>query len=140
MGPLLAFARLFGSVRRGLWVAGGLLAVAVGGLGIVVPGLPTTPLFILAAWCFSRSSPRLEQWVLDLRGIGPLVRDHRAGLGIPRRIKVLAISMMATGVVVSTTIGVDGWPARIGIVALGVAGFAYVTFGVPTRERVVAGR
>ena len=121
-----------------LWITAGLLAAAIGGLGVVVPGLPTTPFFILAAWCFSRSSPRLEQWVLDLPGVGPLVRDHRSGLGVPRRVKVLAISMMATAVALSTTLAVDTWPIRAAIIALGVAGFAYVGFRIPTRERVLA--
>ena len=72
----------------------GWLAVALGGLGVVVPGLPTTGFFVLAAACFARSSPRFERWVLSLPTIGPLVRDHRAGLGMPRRAKVLAIGMM----------------------------------------------
>ena len=42
--------------------------------------------FTVAAYCFGKSSPRFEQWVLDLPTIGPMVRDHRAGLGMPRRI------------------------------------------------------
>ena len=77
------------TVRAG-WLAVGLVCVGLGGLGIVVPGLPTTVFFIAAAACFSKSSPRLEAWVLGLRGVGPMVRDHRAGLGMPRRAKVLA--------------------------------------------------
>ena len=79
---------------RWVWFLGGWLAVALGGIGIVVPGLPTTVFFIIAAWCFSRSSPRFEQWVLDLPKIGPMVRDHRAGLGMPRRAKAWAVGTM----------------------------------------------
>jgi uncharacterized membrane protein YbaN (DUF454 family) len=132
--------RLVDGLRRGVWLVAGILAVAIGGLGVIVPGLPTTPFFIVAAWCFSRSSPRLEQWVLDLKGIGPLVRDHRSGLGVPRRVKVLAISMMAVAVTLSATIAVQTTVPRLAIVGLGLAGFAYVTFVIPTRERVLAGR
>ena len=76
--------------RLGL-LALGWIAVALGGLGVFVPGLPTTGFFVLAAACFARSSPRFEQWVLGLPKVGPLVRDHRAGLGMPRRAKVVAI-------------------------------------------------
>lgn len=132
--------RLLDGLRRGVWLVAGVLAVGVGGLGVIIPGLPTTPFFIVAAWCFSRSSPRLEQWVLDLRGIGPLVRDHRSGLGVPRRVKVLAISMMAVAVTLSTAIAVDTLALRLVIVGLGVAGFSYVAFAIPTRERVLAER
>ncbi|MFP5369482.1 MAG: YbaN family protein, partial [Actinomycetes bacterium] len=92
-------------VRSGLsrvvWLAVGMVAVGLGGIGIVVPGLPTTVFFIVAASCFARSSPRFEQWVLDLPRIGPLVRDHRAGLGMPRRVKVVALSMMWAAILLS---------------------------------------
>ena len=123
-----------------LWFVGGLLCVGLGGLGIVVPGLPTTVFFIVAAACFSRSNKRFERWVLDLPRIGPLVRDHRAGLGMPRRAKVLAV---ATILVVATASGVFAIRNRaVGgiVVAVGVIGALYVAFRVPTRERVVAER
>src|SRR5690554_5711697 len=58
---------------RALWFVGGWVAVGVGGLGVVVPGLPTTGFLIIAASCFPRSSPRFEQWVLDLPRFGPMV-------------------------------------------------------------------
>ena len=74
-----------GSVLRWLWFGLGWVAVAIGSIGIVVPGLPTTVFFIIAAACFSRSSPRFEQWVLTRPGVGPMVRDYRAGLGMPRQ-------------------------------------------------------
>ena len=79
---------------RGCWFVAGWLAVGLGGIGIVVPGLPTTAFFIAAAWCFGRSSPRFERWVLGLPHIGPMVRNYRDGLGMPRRAKVAALSMM----------------------------------------------
>ena len=69
--------------------------VGIGTIGIVVPGLPTTVFFIVAAACFSRSSPRFEQWVLDRPGIGPMVRDYRSGLGMPRKAKTAAIASIA---------------------------------------------
>jgi len=42
----------------------GITALIIGGIGIVLPLVPTVPLFILAAYCFARSSPRLEQWLI----------------------------------------------------------------------------
>lgn len=121
-----------------LWFAGGLLSVGIGGVGVVVPGLPTTVFFIIAAACFSRSSPRFEQWVLNLPKIGGTVRDYRAGLGMPRRSKVIAVAMIAAMSAASAVLagGALGW----GVAALGLAGALYVTFRVPTRERVLAAR
>jgi uncharacterized protein len=132
------------TVRRGpfawLWFTGGLLSVGLGSLGVIVPGLPTTVFFIVAAACFARSSPRFEQWVLNLPRIGPLVRDHRAGLGMPRRAKVVAVTMI---LLVATASGVFAIGNRLiggGVILLGLIGAAYVLFRVPTREQVLARR
>ena len=118
---------------RLLWVAAGLVCVGIGGLGIIVPGLPTTVFFIAAAACFARSHPRLEQWVLDLPRVGPMVRDYRAGLGMPRRAKTFAVG----SIVVFTSIAVvviDPTWLRIGIAVFGATGVAYVLLRVKTRD------
>jgi uncharacterized membrane protein YbaN (DUF454 family) len=129
-----------GPIARAGWLAAGLVAVAVGAIGIVVPGLPTTVFFIVAAWCFSRSSPRLERWVLNLPRIGPMVGDYRAGLGMPRRAKAVAISMIAVFVTLSVVLFIGSWPWRLVVVSLGAIGVAYITLRVPTRERVLERR
>jgi uncharacterized membrane protein YbaN (DUF454 family) len=129
-------------VRRGparwLWFLGGLLAVGLGSLGVIVPGLPTTVFFIVAAACFARSNPRLEQWVLNLPRIGRMVRDYRAGLGMPRRAKVLAVTMIVAVAGASSVFAIENRLIGGGVVALGLIGAAYVLFRVPTRERVLA--
>lgn len=82
----------YAPVVRWLWLAAGLVCVGLGGIGIVVPGWPTTIFFILAAGAFTRSSPRLESWVLGLPGVGAAVRDYREGHGMPRRAKIVAVT------------------------------------------------
>jgi uncharacterized membrane protein YbaN (DUF454 family) len=118
-------------LRRATWILAGLTCVAVGSIGIIVPGLPTTVFFIAAAWCFARSSPRLEQWVLGLPKIGPAVRRYRAGLGMPRRAKYWAIGSI---VVFSTISAVVVGMLTFTIVVLAVAaiGVWYVGWRVPT--------
>ena len=122
--------------RLGL-LALGWVAVALGGLGIVVPGLPTTGFFVLAAACFARSSPRFERWVLGLPKIGPLVRDHRAGLGMPRQAKVVAIAMMLTACSLSSL--ALGSPLLAGVImGAGLVGTWCVGWRIPTREHMLA--
>lgn len=126
-------------LNRVLYLSAGLVCVGVGGAGMVVPGLPSTIFFIGAAACFTRSSPRLEQWVLGLPGVGPLVRDHRAGLGMPRRAKVVAISMMwAFSALAAAT--VPSRPFGATVLALAGIGTWYIARRVPTRERELARR
>lgn len=119
-------------VRAG-WFAAGWVSVAIGGVGVVVPGLPTTVFFIVAAYSFGKSSPRFEQWVLDLPKIGPMVQDHRDGLGMPRRIKAIAISMMWTAIAVSAVLLRDRWAIGIGVAMLGIVGTWYIVARVPTK-------
>lgn len=121
---------------RWVWFVAGWVAVAIGAIGVVVPGLPTTVFFIIAASCFARSSPRFERWVLNLPKVGPLVRDHRAGLGMPRRAKFWAVGTMLVFAGASAVMA--GHPAvSLSIVGLAAIGAWYVTYRVPTRERVL---
>jgi uncharacterized membrane protein YbaN (DUF454 family) len=126
------------TLARGAWLALGFACVGLGTLGVIVPGLPTTVFFLAAAGCFSRSSPRFEQWVLDLPGVGPMVRDARQGLGMPRRAKRVAITMIWVAIGASMLALWGTWWATVAVVVLGAAGTAYIALKVPTRERVLA--
>jgi uncharacterized membrane protein YbaN (DUF454 family) len=117
-----------------LWFGAGWCAVGIGGVGVVVPGLPTTIFFIAAASCFAKSSPRFEQWVLDLPRIGPMVRDHRAGLGMRRRAKVWAIGTMLLFAGASAIFFVDHVAISAVILAAVAVGVWYVGWRVPTRH------
>lgn len=83
--------------QRAAWAAAGCLALALGVAGIFLPLLPTTPFVLLAAFCFSRGSTRIERWLLAHPRFGPMVQDWRANRAVPRRAKQLASLMMAFG-------------------------------------------
>ena len=50
-------------------------SLALGLVGIVVPGLPTVPFVLLAAWAAARGSTKLHRWLLAHRQFGPMIRD-----------------------------------------------------------------
>jgi len=125
---------------RWAWFVAGWIAVAIGSIGIVVPGLPTTVFFIVAAYAFSRSSPRFEAWVLSRPVVGQLVADHRAGLGMPRAAKYWAVGSIVFFSTLSAVLLRDRPLISLAIGALGAVGVAYVLFRVPVRERVLADR
>src|SRR5690606_12798071 len=79
------------------WLALGLMLVGLGFIGAFVPLMPTTIFLILAAACFTRSSPRLEAWLLNHLPFGPTRRAWRAGGAVPRRAKIAACLGMAVG-------------------------------------------
>lgn len=115
---------------RAVWVPIGLGCVAIGGIGIVVPGLPSTIFFIGAAAAFSKSSPRLEAWLLALPAVGKLVDNHRRGLGMPVRAKILAVSMIAVAVTASF-IRLEPWWGKLALAVAGLIG-AVVVLRQPT--------
>lgn len=117
---------------RVLWVILGFTSVGVGSVAIAIPGLPTTVFFVFAAWCFARSSPRLEAWLLALPGVGQLVSDYRAGLGMPQRAKVAAVISITVACGVSATVVDKAWVA-VAIVSTGLFGIYWVLARVPTR-------
>ncbi|HEV7416208.1 MAG TPA: YbaN family protein [Tianweitania sediminis] len=86
-----------GPLARGFYLVAGLLLTAVGIIGVFVPLLPTTVFLILAAWCFSRSSPRLEAYLLHHPRLGPPLQAWRRSGAIPRSAKWLAFAGMAGG-------------------------------------------
>lgn len=97
-----------------LWRALAALAVLLGLIGVVVPGLPTVPFLLLAAWAASRGWPALEARLLAHPRHGPTIRHWRERGAIPRRAKWLASAMMllSAGVLWHTTLPLA---ARVGI-------------------------
>jgi uncharacterized protein len=65
-------------MKRHLYFAAGCLSLALGLIGIPLPLLPTVPFLILAAFCFARSNPRLENWILNHPQYGPPIVAWRA--------------------------------------------------------------
>ena len=117
---------------RLLYFTAGWLFVALGFIGAILPVMPSTVFFIMAAACFARSSPRFEAWVLNLPGVGALVRDYRAGQGIPRRTKMMIVTIIFLSCALSAW-RVPATVAKLSVGALGIAGIWFVWFRVPNR-------
>lgn len=79
---------------RSIYMVAGLLMTAIGIVGAFLPLLPTTPFLLVAVWCFSRSSPRLEQWLLNHRTLGPPLSNWRREGAISARAKIVAVCLI----------------------------------------------
>lgn len=98
------------------WRALALVCVALGLLGVFVPGLPTVPFLLVAAWAGGRGWPALEAWLLNHPRHGPAIhrwRDHGA---VPRRAKWLASATMGVSAVLIALSGAH-WALQLGMVA-----------------------
>lgn len=80
---------------RPLYFTAGWLFTLMGVIGLILPLMPGTVFLILAAFCFSRSSPRFEAWLVGHPRLGPHARRWRETGAIARRAKLIACGSMA---------------------------------------------
>ena len=79
---------------RPLLILFGWAMVAIGLVGIAVPGLPTTPFLLVAAWAFAKSSPRFRHWLLTHRLFGPPIEAWQRHGAVPTSAKIVAVATM----------------------------------------------
>lgn len=94
---------------RILWATVGGVSLALGLAGVVVPLLPATPFFLLAAFGFARSSPRLHDWLVYHPRFGPAIRDWQAHGAIAPKAKRLAVLAILATFAISLALGMP-WP------------------------------
>jgi len=101
------------------------LCTALAMAGVVVPGLPTTPFLLVAAWAARRGCPPIDRWLRRHRRLGPLLAHWETQRAIPTRAKWLAIALLALSWAVLAYHSAD---ARLTLVAalLSAAGALFV--------------
>lgn len=110
---------------RRIYLVIGLLLVALGFIGAFLPVLPTTPFLILAAACFTRSSTRLENWLLDHRVFGQALREWRRRGAIPKKAKLAALIGSSAGFLLFLLGHPGPWPLAAAAAVI-LAGLVYV--------------
>ena len=103
-----------GRGRRRALIAFGWLNVGLGVAGTVLPLLPTTVFLLVALWAFSKSSPRLHDWLYNHPRFGPALGAWRRDRAIPFRAKLWASAMLAASLVWL------GWFSEVGQIAVAV--------------------
>ncbi|MCB0366936.1 MAG: YbaN family protein [Bdellovibrionaceae bacterium] len=74
----------------------GWLAFGLGVIGAFLPLVPTTPFMLLAAYFFSKGSPRFYNWLINLKYFGPQIKDWREHGVIGSKAKILANIVLLT--------------------------------------------
>jgi hypothetical protein len=105
---------------RPVLLAGGVVLVGIGAVGIFVPLLPTTIFLILAAACFGRSSPAAYRWLTTNRLFGPALRHYQEGGGATVRTKVASIAFLWAGLALAVWLVGNVWVALV-LAAIGLA-------------------
>jgi hypothetical protein len=70
------------------------MSLGLGLIGVLLPGLPTTPFILLAAACYARASPRLHAWLLNHRWMGSMLCDWERDRSLTQQVKTVAVVSM----------------------------------------------
>ena len=131
---------LHAKAARAWWRVAGVTALLLGLIGIPLPLLPTTPFLLLAAFCFSRGSDRLHDWLLTHPRFGPIIADWREHGAISRRAKLLSALAMAATFVIALALGVPGYALALQAATLIATGTFVLTRPAPPKAETVKKR
>lgn len=128
-------------MKKILYIVLGCISVGLGALGAVLPILPTVPFLMLTAFCFARSSEKLDRWFRSTKLYEENLKDFVAGKGMTKktkiRIMVTVTLLMSIGFVVMGLRGIVSGCVVLGLVW--VFHIVYFVFGVRTyREEPAA--
>lgn len=84
-----------------LWNIIGLISFVLGFMGMFLPILPTTPLWLLAAFCFMKGSQKLYDWATSYNTFNEIVTNFRIHRAIPMRIKIISTSTLWITIAIS---------------------------------------
>ena len=76
------------NIKKVCYIVLGCIGVGLGALGAVLPLLPAFPFLLLAAFCFARSSERLNRWFTGTRLYKDNLESYVKGQGMTKKTKV----------------------------------------------------
>lgn len=82
----------------------GTLALSLAVIGIFIPLLPTTPLLLLASFCYIRSSKRLYSWLINHKYFGNYIYNYMTYRAVRSRTKVHALLLLWFSLTISMII------------------------------------
>lgn len=120
------------NLKKILYLAGGFVGLGLGALGAVLPLLPAFPFLLLAAFCFGKSSEKLDRWFRSTRLYKNNLESYVAGRGMTLRTKVrimvVVTLLMSVGFLMMHAVVLG----RIVLGAVWVFHILYFLFGVKT--------
>ncbi len=110
------------TIIKKILVVSGTFFLVLGIIGIFIPLLPTTPLLLLAAACFSRGSKKFYYWLINNRWLGQYIKNYQEGRGIPLTVKIISIIFLWVTIIFSAIIIASNYYIQIIliIIAIGV--------------------
>lgn len=88
-------------LKKNIMIAGGIISLFLGVLGIFLPLLPTTPFLLLSASLFSKSSEKFYKKLLKNKFLGGYIYNYSKKRGMTRNEKVISLVTLWGGIIFS---------------------------------------
>ncbi len=124
-------------MKKAFYIVLGLIGVGLGALGAALPFLPAFPFLLLAAFCFGKSSEKLDTWFKNTKLYKKNLESYVKGQGMTNKAKVRVVSMVSALMLVGFIIMLVKDVPKAALVVLAlvwVFHILYFAFGVKKYE------
>ena len=118
-------------VKKGIYICIGLVAFALGAIGVILPILPTTPFLLLASFCFAKGSERFNTCFINTKVYKKHLESFVKERAMTLKQKVILLAFADTMIAIPL-ITVDVLPMRITLIALILFKLYYFIFKIKT--------
>ncbi len=87
-------------MKKGIFFVLGWICLIMAYIGLVTPGIPFSIFLVGAAYCFARSSKRMENWIYNHKHFGPFLLNWEKKRVFPQRAKYAMILVMTSSVII----------------------------------------
>jgi uncharacterized protein len=113
-------------IKKAALIIIGSLSLLSGVIGIFLPLLPTTPLLLLSAGCYFKSSDKLYLALINNKYLGTYIKNYQENNAISKKTKLIALSFLWISIVSSVVFLITKLFLRIMLVVIASA----VTFHI----------
>ena len=83
-------------IKRALWYITGMVSLAMAYIGFITPGIPFSIFLVFSAYCFSKSSQKMHDWLYNHKHFGPFLTNWVEKRIFPQRMKYAMILVMSS--------------------------------------------
>ena len=87
-------------MKRYLWFTLGIISLIIAYIGLVTPGIPFSMFLVFSAYCFSKSSKRMHDWLYNHKHFGPFLTNWVNHKVFPLKMKYMMIAVMSSSLAI----------------------------------------
>jgi uncharacterized membrane protein YbaN (DUF454 family) len=103
-------------LKKLFWNILGFLSLGMAYIGVITPGLPYSIFVVFAAYCFSKGSERMHNWIMNHKLFGPFLTNWGEKRVFPQKMKYFMLAMMSLSLCIMFFSGVK----PIGIISTAI--------------------